>query len=151
MNTKSISRYVLALFVAFAVGSNAEARRGERGGKGSMHKKVMKELNLTVEQKEKIAIIRGEERKARKAKREQRKELKESMHQAIVNFNESEMRKAHNQLEELRANHNNKRFENLIKLLKILTPEQRKEFAELNKKYKDRRNGRRGMNRGFGE
>ncbi|MFK8137771.1 MAG: hypothetical protein AB8E15_05345 [Bdellovibrionales bacterium] len=85
MNTKIIGRYTFALLIALAIGSNAGARRGGPGGKSVIHKKMMKELDLSAEQKD------------REANKEQRKGLKESMHQAIVDLNEGEMRKAHKQ------------------------------------------------------
>ena len=144
MSTKTISGYAFALLAVLAMGSNAEARRGGPEGKSVIHKKMMKELDLTAEQKIKIKAIKDEERKDTEARREQRKGLEESMSQAIIGLNESEMRKAHDQLEQMRTAHSNKRFESLVKLLKILTPEQRKEFAQLHKKHKDHRKGRRG-------
>lgn len=147
MSTKTIGGYAFALLVALAIGSNAEARKGGPGGKGIIHKKMMKELDLTSEQIEKIKAIKEEERKDRQADRGQRKKLKASMHQAIIDLNDVELRKAHNQLEKIRSSNSNKRFESLLKVLKILTPEQRKEFAELQKKHKERRRGRKGMDK----
>ncbi|MFK8138893.1 MAG: Spy/CpxP family protein refolding chaperone [Bdellovibrionales bacterium] len=149
MNTKLISRYTFAILLALALSSHAEARRGDFDGKGGINKKIMKELNLSSEQKTQIKAIKKEEKKDRRGKKEFRKELKKSMHQAIIDLNENDMRKIHKQLQDMRMAHSNSRFENLIKLLKILTPEQRVEFAELQKKNKDHRRGRRGMKRDY--
>ena len=112
---------------------SVDARPGGRGGphgKKRMHRQgVMKELNLTQEQRQKMRELRQQHRAGMKGLRSQMRQARESMKKAFQeNSSEGQLRTLHNKLMDLQKSVATKRFENLLEVRKILTPEQRKKF-----------------------
>lgn len=104
---------------------------GKRGGKGLFKK--LKELNLTAEQMEKIKELK-KERKAskkedRKSKREEMRALKEELREAFKsNKSSDELRAIKNKIKSYHCDGQDDKFEIMLKIREILTPEQRAKF-----------------------
>ncbi len=130
------------LLVGIFATSTAEARKHE--GKGKKFDKIAKELNLTAEQKTKLAEIK-------KAKWAGNKELKQKMKALMANLEEKvksnagddELRKIHSECQALRMQMADARFEGILAIRSILTPEQRARFGEFHKMGRGH-NGRHG-------
>ena len=136
-----------AFALAFMIFSHAEARRGGHG----FHRQIFKQLNLSDEQKNKLKEIRSGQKEHMKALRTNKRELREKFHEAIrSNKPEAELRKLHGELQAARNTFHTARFERLLSIRKILTPEQRIQFHELRRHHKRQRRGmRRGMQHGM--
>lgn len=125
--------------------SDSHEKRGFRG-KGHMMK-LMKELNLSDEQKEQMKALRGDSKNNRKEKRKEIKELKAKLDSLfITDAKDSELIAIHKKIMAIKAEQGESRFEGLLKKRAILTVEQRKKFIEL--KPKHRRGGFKGRDRG---
>lgn len=109
---------------------------------GKSFRKIMKELNLTEEQKTKMNALK-EARKEQKAIRLELRELKEHFQEALkANTNEGDLTAMHKQIQALKQKRADLIFSHLLEIRKILTPEQRLKFHELRDKYKKKnRNG----------
>jgi len=130
----------LALTVAFSVPGWADHQEGhgsgESGGMG-----MMKQLNLTPEQKEKFKAIRKSGRETGKSLVEKKKALRQKFQTALKSgASDGELRSIHQEIMAARTAAGNHRFEQLLKKRGILTDEQKKKFGEL-------RGGRKGRKR----
>jgi Spy/CpxP family protein refolding chaperone len=102
-------------------------------GKGHF-KKMMKKLELTAEQKEKMKVLRknNPDMKAKRAEmREVRKKFKEAL---SSDASKGELTKLHNELQSKKTEIAKIRFEKMLSIREILTPEQRKIFQEMRQK-----------------
>ncbi len=102
-------------------------------GKGHF-KKMMKKLELTAEQKEKMKDLRknNPDMKAKRAEmREVRKKFKEALGS---DASKGELTKLHNELQSKKTEIAKIRFEKMLSIREILTPEQRKIFQEMRQK-----------------
>ncbi|SMF63343.1 Spy/CpxP family protein refolding chaperone [Pseudobacteriovorax antillogorgiicola] len=106
-----------------------------RGGHHKHWKEMMSQLDLSEEQRTKIKDIRQSSRDEHKETRKTLKETRRSFEELLgSDAAESEIRKAHETLQGLKAKMAEKRFENMMAIRAILTPEQRKKFHELRPK-----------------
>lgn len=114
---------------------NTAYAKSERKGKGKGFGKIFKELGLSDEQKEKIKSFRLEGKKSKanhKESKEKIKALREKMKASFASSaSESELKALHTELTGLRSQQNNERFEKMLKIRSVLTPEQRVKFQEL--------------------
>ncbi len=102
-------------------------------GKGHF-KRMMKKLELTAEQKEKMKELRknNPDMKAKRAEmREVRKKFKEALGS---DASKVELTKLHNELQSKKTEIAKIRFEKMLSIREILTPEQRKLFQEMRQK-----------------
>lgn len=117
-----VALIILSLGISlFSQGAMAERERGQ-------FKKMMKSLDLTQEQQDKMKELKKNKpnvKESRKEMRELRKKFKESMES---NATEAELRKLHSQIQEKKSAMAKDRFEQMLKVRSILTPEQRKKF-----------------------
>lgn len=130
-----MSKKVLALVpLLFALGfSNAHARPGHHGGP-KMHK-LMKELDLTAEQKEKIKAERDKRKTEMKAAREKAKAAREKLREAFkANAPADQLRTLKNEAQAAQTAMADARFEGMLALREMLTPEQRTKFNEFQEK-----------------
>lgn len=129
---------VLFLAVAFMAPnvwaeSKEKGSRGEgRGGFG----KILKQLELTDDQKEALKASRKAHKAENKdSKTNSREELKGLRNELKAKFasdaSESELRSLHTKIKTLRSAKAEKRFGKMMNIRKILTVEQRKKFQEL--------------------
>ena len=119
-------------------------RRGRRGGQ------FMDALDLSDAQKNDLQRIRNEYQPRFMEQREALFEARQTLREMMVNDNASstELRRQHDQVLNLRQEIANLRFESMLEMREVLTPEQREDFAELmDERHENRGRGRRG--RGF--
>jgi Spy/CpxP family protein refolding chaperone len=116
---------------------------GHHGERGEMHQ-IFSQLDLTATQKESLAQLH-------KANKEREKELHQAAREArdafdkaqASNASDSELRAAREQMVQKREAVASMRFEGMLQVRKILTPEQNKKFAEL-RSQQHREHGERG-------
>ncbi|NQY99683.1 MAG: Spy/CpxP family protein refolding chaperone [Bdellovibrionales bacterium] len=134
-------RLQLPILMVFFLMTPAPVAYAQPGGKKGVMRKVLKELNLSDEQKSSLKEMRkankGQMKELRQQKKAARLELKEAMGS---DASESKLRALHTKLQELRKETATKRFENLLKIRKVLTPKQRKKFVELRASKRGRNN-----------
>lgn len=117
--------------------------QGKGGGPGGELKEALKSLDLTDEQKSKIKEIRkasGESNKeARNALKEGRKGLEEAMK---GDAKKADLLSKFDSLQGLRTKLARGRFEMMLGVREILTPEQRQKFRSFMEEHKGRRFGK---------
>jgi periplasmic protein CpxP/Spy len=125
-------------------GKERKGRWGHRGGD------MFKELNLTADQQAKIKAIRDQEKSASADRRTQMKAAFDQMRSLSAgNATDDQLRAQHQQVRQLRQQAEDRRFETMLKIRAVLTPEQRTKMAELMQKHhkgghrgsRDRANG----------
>lgn len=109
----------------------------------------MESLNLSSQQKQELNAIRqkyqGQMDKAFNQLRDRQDELQKLM---SGNASDQDIRAKHKQVSELRSQLGELRFESMLESRKVLTPEQRKQFAQLMDERRERKSmGRSGGNR----
>jgi len=134
---------------------------GHKGGPFGEHRggmfKVMKQLDLTSEQKDQMKVLRNERKDQMQAKMKEMKENRKSMMASMKpdlsafmtanNFDKEAFKKQMNdkfeakrQMRESRKSAMlEKRADGMEKVFNILTPEQRIKWIELSKKQKDQK------------
>ncbi|MBL7665845.1 MAG: Spy/CpxP family protein refolding chaperone, partial [Bacteriovoracaceae bacterium] len=103
-------------------------------GRGGHFKEMFEKLNLSAEQKTQLENLRkgDKDKEGMKAKRQQKKELRKKMDEAFAgNASKEELTKLHTEMQSLRTEADNARFQRILSIREILTPEQRKKFQEL--------------------
>jgi len=116
-------------------------RRGDPAG-------LMQALNLTQEQQQSLQRIRQQS----KPQMDQRKQALRQAHQELRQMMQGtastdEIRAKHQQVQQLRQQMENLRFENMLAMREVLTPEQRTKFAELMQQRHKKSHNRGGRNR----
>lgn len=124
----------LCLVAVAVTGLSAPAfAQGRHGGEGHGEmRQVFAQLDLNPTQKESLAQLH----KANKAREHElhqaAREAKESFEKAQAsNASDAELRASHDSVMKAREAMANLRFEGLLQVRKVLTPEQNKKFAEL--------------------
>jgi len=119
---------LLALPLAFGA-LDAQARR-DRGGHG--HGDYMfKKLDLTKEQKEKLADLRKNQKGDIKETVKKMRSLREKAKTAFEGTaSDSELKAIHQEMKTLRSEIEDQRFQRILAIRSILTPEQRKKFHD---------------------
>jgi periplasmic protein CpxP/Spy len=103
--------------------------------KGHRDGEMFKELNLTADQQAKIKAIRDQEKSASTDRRTQMKAAFDQMRSLSAgNATEDQLRTQHRQVQQLRQQAEDRRFETMLKIRAVLTPEQRTKMAELMQK-----------------
>ena len=135
-------------FIAQGFGGNGpgfgEGRRGRRGGD------ILEELDLTEAQKTELESIRTQYQ----PRIDEKRDVLFSAHQTLREMMASdtspdELRRQHEQVQDLAEEMSDLRFESMLEMREVLTPEQREEFAQLMEERRESRGpGRRG-GRGF--
>lgn len=136
LNTSSTSVSTTGTFVSSGkiaqASSDAPRFKMGRRGKGGM-KKIFQQLNLSSEQQERIKAIRQESKESNSSLHQEMMQAKEEMNKlmATSNTSDSELRQQHEKIQSLKQQLGNKRFETMLKIRQVLTPEQRTKMAEL--------------------
>ena len=122
---------VISLMVALTPVS-AEARgRGEGGHLRTM----MKKLGLSAEQKEKLAELRKSQKGKSKELRESMKAARDKLEKALsTDASDSQLRAAHQEVQSAKSKLGDLRFEKILAIRSVLTPDQRKKFQEMKPK-----------------
>ena len=118
---------------------NSSRRRGRRGGR------IIEELNLTSEQQEQLRGIRSQQREQLQALREQVRDSRQKMNEMIGGTaTEEEIRAQHNKIRQLHQQIEEIRFESLLEMREVLTPQQRSQFTQLMEQRRQNFRQRRG-------
>ena len=124
-----------------ASGAYAFGGKKEKGGNGEF-RKILKQLDLSDEQKEKLKSMREESKDKSKPNKGEMKELHTKLQAAFTsNASDSELITLHTQIKELRMKHMDRKFNRMIGIRSVLNETQRKKFFEL---HQQMRKGKRG-------
>jgi protein CpxP len=119
---------VLLLGLSFAQARPGKHREGKMGG-------MMRELNLTSEQKDKIKAEREKSKDAIKALREKTKASREKIREAFkANASAETLRAAKTEMQAAHKAMVDARFEQVLAIREILTPDQRSKFNDWHEK-----------------
>jgi Spy/CpxP family protein refolding chaperone len=117
--------------------SRPDRQRRARGGDN-----LIEQLNLTDDQKRQIATIRqkyqGQMSQLRQSMKSDRQELEALM---TGNATDTRIRAKHREIEQNRQQLSDLRFQSLLEMRRVLTPEQRTRFAELMQQRRARAGG----------
>ena len=134
----------LGLVVVFLVASGAQAampRFGDRRPEpGKMVERMAKDLGLTKEQKEKFIAEARQIEEGNKQSRQKDREIMNKIEEEMVKES-PDTKMIHSYLQEIGRNRTEiqfKRLEQMIKLRKELTPEQREKLQKIMKMNKER-------------
>jgi protein CpxP len=120
-----------------AFGGNKKAK-----GKQGNFKQVMAQLKLSEDQKDKLKVMRSENRDKSKMSKGEMKDLHMKLE---VGFSgqetESELRSLHQKIKTIRMAKMDKRFERMMRIRSVLNSTQRKKFFELHKNMRKNRKG----------
>ncbi|MBC86797.1 MAG: hypothetical protein CL677_06415 [Bdellovibrionaceae bacterium] len=125
-------KHLVILFLLSALASPAFAKDHKHGkmGKGMM-KGLMKELNLTDEQRSKMKELHMENKGGGKANREAIKKAKDALRNGwLENANDATMKSLHKAFHDAKMSGMNERFTKMLALRAILTDEQKAIFAK---------------------
>lgn len=142
---KSITSKLGILFVLplLLAGFQAEAKKDARHGEKGMAR-IIKQLDLTDEQKLELKKIKQQDKAESKALAEKLKASRKATKEALnENSSEETLRAKHKEHQKLRNQMDDLRFEKMMSIQKILTPEQKKKFHELMKEKKGRKGKKR--------
>lgn len=123
--------------------------------RGRMNRRGMgeqwgKELNLTTEQQSQIKTIRDQEKTASESLRQQMRTAREQLGTLMAgNASDDQIRRQHEQVRQLSQQLGDRRFDTMLKVRSVLTPEQRTKAAELMKQRHGRGHGGRDQARGM--
>jgi len=115
---------------------------GNKGGQGQW----MESLNLSDGQKQQLEAIRQKYQDQMKSLAEQLRTNQNELRTLMTgNGSDSEIRAKHNQVNNLRQQLGEMRFNSMLESRQVLTPEQRQQFSQLMQERQGNRQGRRGM------
>jgi periplasmic protein CpxP/Spy len=119
-----------------ATGDQNAPASGDRGRKGWGNKgwgdKWQEQLNLSTDQKAQIKQIRDQERSASEGLRQQMKAAAEKQKSLMTgNATDDQLRQQHREIQALRQQVSERRFDTMLKIRQVLTPEQRVKAAQL--------------------
>lgn len=113
-------------------------KQGMRGGIN----KLVQQLDLTSEQSDQIKAISEQSETENQALFEQLQTNRQEMQSLLAsNADPEQLRANHQNLQNLRQELGNNRFETMLKIREVLTPEQRTQMAELMSQRRGRRFG----------
>ena len=109
---------------------------GPRGRRQERMRQVFQQLDLTSEQSQKIRDLRQQRRQAKQDLRQQRQAAHEQMRTLMAgNASDSELRQQYQQIQRLRQQMADQRFETMLQIRAELTPEQRAKMAQLKPQF----------------
>ena len=121
---------------------------GFRQGHHRRGTNLLDNLNLSEEQQNQLQTIRTDYQPRLIEQREQTAQAHQTLREMMQNNTSTEeLRNQHEQVQALRQEMANLRFESMLEMREVLTPEQREQFAEL---MQERRGNRGRGNRGRG-
>jgi protein CpxP len=165
MNRRTVSILVAAGIMVPVLGGAAVAQlqtqRGDRGPgfgpgePGERAERLFEELDLTEAQVEQIRSLRQAARDEMQDLHETLWTERETLHDLMAGeATEAELRAKHDEIQTLHREVADQRFENMLAVREVLTPEQRAELGQLMEQRRDQRRdmfreyrGDRGLNR----
>ena len=119
----------------FDSSSDRPARIAQRPGHNRRHgfsERLIEELDLTDSQANRIKAIYEESRQEMVSLHEEAKEAKSQMQELWSgNSSNSQLRRQHDKIQDIHQKMGSKKFETMLEVRQILTPEQREKMAEL--------------------
>lgn len=136
---------IITLVTLLTLPAFADKGEGKRGkGKGKFAQ-ILKEMNLTEEQLEKIKAHRKENKGKMKPLREEAKTLREELGKAFVNgASDGEINSLNSRLQQNRSKMSDMKISKMIFFKNLLNAEQRKIWHEKKKSWKGKRGKRHG-------
>ncbi len=127
--------YTTAIILALSLSAQTSFARGHgHGEKMSGRKQMMKDLELTKEQKEKLTELRKGQKEKRKALKEKLKKAGEEFRAKIQSeASDEEIRKSHSAMQSLMMEMGSLRMDSMLSLRKVLTKEQKEKFKSMHK------------------
>ncbi|MBD1838093.1 Spy/CpxP family protein refolding chaperone [Coleofasciculus sp. FACHB-501] len=129
------------------IAQNSPGARPQRGNKDGL----LQQLNLTQQQMQQMQAIRQKYRTQiaprQQALRQARQELATLMNSTA---SASQIRSKNQQVEELQQQLQKLRFESMLEMREVMTPEQRAKFVQLMQQRRQQKRQRAGKNRGQG-
>lgn len=128
----------------------AYAGRPERAGKsgefrGNRHDRILRQLDLSDEQKKKLADLREANREKSKEARAEMRKKREALEKALdSDASSDELRRLHQDLQKTRIKLGDLRFDQVLAVREVLTAEQRKKFKDLKAEKREKKRHRRG-------
>lgn len=155
MNWRTFSVVTGALFIlplsAYAIDSSSNNsiedmqptitahREHHKHGKEPKIERLMDELDLTSEQSQQIEAIKEEEKTQTEALREQMDDEKSTMRSLLSSdANSDQLRQQHQKIQALDQQIKDNRFETMLQMRDVLTPDQRAQLSELMDQYSQR-------------
>ena len=133
LRLNSITGFILTGLLSISVFADRDDGqvRSHHRGRGKYFK-ILKKIDLTEEQKNKVKEIRKEQRTLLKSIRTNKKAAHKKLHDLMkANAADSLLKSAHKQVLSLRSQMDSARFEKMLKIRKVLTPKQIKKLNEL--------------------
>lgn len=120
--------------------STAPSEKPEgRMRRGGMGEQWGKELNLTTQQQADIKAIRDQEKTGSEGLRQQMKTAHDQLETLMSgNASDAQIRSQYQQVQQIKQQLGDRRFDTMLKIRNVLTPEQRTKAAELMKQHKGR-------------
>lgn len=135
---------IITLLSSLIVGQAYAFGGGKGGGKKGGFGKILKQLDLTEEQEAKLKTLRKAKKEDRGKNKGEMKELHEKMKAAFINGkNDSEVQALHTQIKAMKMEKMDKRFQHMMDIRSVLTPDQRKKFFELQHSMRGHKKGKR--------
>ncbi|MFP4133375.1 MAG: Spy/CpxP family protein refolding chaperone [Halothece sp.] len=117
---------------------------GFRQGHQRRETNLLDNLNLSEEQKNQLQTIRTDYQPRMIEQREQMAQANQTLREMMHNNpSTEELRNQHEQVQGLRQEMANLRFERMLEMREVLNPEQREQFAELMQERRGNRGGNR--------
>lgn len=119
-----------------------QMKQGKRMGRGDRMEKFLQQLELTPEQSQQIETIQEQSRTENETLWQEMQTNHEQM-QSLLSSDASpeQLRQQHQQVQALRQQLGDNRFETMLEVREILTPEQRTQMAELMEQHRGQRGG----------
>lgn len=118
--------FAIAVALFFSLSGSASAEPGGRMGR------VLEQLNLTSEQQQQIDNIREQRKASSENLREQFQAAREEMRSLQAsNASAAQLRQQRQEMEQIKEQLEDQRFEAMLEIREILTPEQRAQLAEI--------------------
>jgi periplasmic protein CpxP/Spy len=118
-----------------------EPKRGMRDKKG-WGDKWQEQLNLSADQKAKVKTIRDQEKSSSESLRQQIKAAAEKERSLMAGTaSDDQIRQQHRETQALHQQMETQRFETMLKIRAVLTPEQRTKAAQFQKEHRGHRRG----------
>lgn len=128
---------LLAAGTILATGSIVLAEPGRR------LERLSQELDLTSDQEDRIRAIYEEAKTDTADEREELRAARQQLQELLAsNASEAELRQQHGIIQDLREELGDRRFEGILDVREVLTPEQRDRFVELGAERRQQRRSR---------
>ncbi|MEM6612723.1 MAG: Spy/CpxP family protein refolding chaperone [Cyanobacteria bacterium P01_C01_bin.72] len=120
-------------------------KHGKRGDRGKKMNRLLQQLELTPEQSQQIESIQEESKSTAQELKDQLQTQDRGMRSLLSSdATDEQIRQEYQQAKAIRQQLSDNRFETMLQIREILTPEQRARAAELIESHRQRRFGERG-------